>query len=320
MPTHEIVLLRAGPELCANNDGNWVDVTDSAAEHLNYKVELDGATVRSIFQLVRRNPILQTIYRHELVEGLLKEFEEEVASGECPEDAPVYGVGFSHLLLKRILDENTAERVQESNYVYVTAVTNPLLEDQDDGGFKKGEQVNLSISFRSPLELADLPIRLDPETIVQESDPHSERSFQPIREYKKTTITLNELLHWLFYEIGWNGLKEEREARFSSLEASAEAIKSGEAETTRADNILTDPLFSGKVSRAMTEMLVTPVDLDSLTHLIHRIPDAANAAGVLEEEFPEAWVRNEYRHLNGRDFRKAWSDIAWRNRDDSDEV
>lgn len=299
-----------GPKLIWHfRDEEPVDVKQDADAYLFENVDLsESPTVRDVYLLMRDHcPNLIATYRRLFAVEVLREFTN--GSSLPATDTDVHKT--THVEFQRYEEENTAEGMSDGFNYSVCAMSEPLKEDDDSGVWRVGEVIPYAISFCTPQSIAHLPLRLADETIVTESDPFSTKFAQSIRRYRNTKIKLGDLIYALLWELTWHGVSTERDDAKAEILEKRNAVDVEEVKTYPIES-----LFEPERQRAYAALMNSIVGIDApnadeVYETAQSIPDADNAAEFLERSFPGVRVMDAYRSLNGRDFRKAWSDVTY---------
>jgi hypothetical protein len=142
-------------------------------------------------------------------------FEGKRDDGSC---WGFHGIGKEGVIPEDIIEHSTEEEIQEMR----------------DEGYRQA----YAVEFTPMYKLADYPIRIGDKIHVTDYDAHPkdilDRDIDVI-----PTITLMELLYWIFWELSFLGSLEERDDKGEGLKQIVDDIKEGKAELTPWEEIKT---------------------------------------------------------------------------------
>ena len=276
------------------------NVAPYAHKFLFEEVELTvGVKLKDVFALFEACPLLKDVLQRSFAESVLA----EAAMGPLPvHQTPVGPVEF--LRLQQTWHFNSATREYDWSRIELCAIGPVLSSDAPDEGLKAGERVAYGVSAASVRRYLDLPLVLDPEIRIQESDPDAKHWHQVVDRVRKPNLTLGELLNAIFGELTMHGGPKEAAELFKCIRQQVSAYDSGASESAAVSG---SELFGNGDQAANAEMFAEQSQYIArdIETVLRDIEDADNAAEVLERNLPGIVVKAAYRALSGREFRRA---------------
>ena len=302
--------LHPGPRLfrAVNPDGaspQDEDVTDRAVEFLFDRLELGpDVRLRDLFGLFERCPVLLQVYRRFYAQELCA----EAALGPATDDEKA---NLLHLELRQSWDYDSHTRTYaELRRFLMLGVGHP---PQDDENIRPEADGLLRYSMLgSPVRsMLDLPVRLDTNVRVFESDTYSCRSHQQISVVHSYDLTLGDLLQAMLWDMTWFGSPDDTE---EVIEEMAELSKTPEAwsEGMTADEFTEH--FHGNEYRHACQVLFESIGSFSAVEIdkvLRKIPDSLNARQWLNKTLgKQVRLRPAFRRLSGRELRQAFDQAS----------
>jgi len=308
-------LLRSRPEKSADGRYHPVtdDVTSRAHEFLFDEVALDpGVTVRDIFLLLQKAPLLVDIYRQHFAKELL----EHVLSAPPQVQAPGYSPqGIEYLELYHVWHFNTGEQSLQPTGLYrMHGVGYELREDLDMGDYvePKGSRPQWGVSLTDARDMLHLPVRVNPTVMVCEDDLDARAYGQVLRYLEFKGCTLGGVIHSLLWWLSFHGAPSDQadvlnvvEARMDELEASEDP----DSLTVSADDFFGDMYRPGII--ALFESIGSASASD-VSWLLRQIDDqmpvqaGLDQARARDNEPLDLQVKAQYRDMPAYTFRKRF--------------
>jgi hypothetical protein len=215
------------------------DVSDIAICYLYEPIEM-GEDVRlgDLLSLLQKCPMLsEFVFRREWARELMdevKDAEFKPYTGEYDPD------GIEYLELYKHIEFNSKTREYSGFHRWdLHGIGFELREDQpEDYGHKKGERVNWSLSFQSPIDLWKIPLKVRTDARVFESDLDSKQVFREIDAIKLERPTLGDLIQGVLWELGFHGPKESREKEMSTIKERVKEVEDGTAKLIPLDEVI----------------------------------------------------------------------------------
>jgi|CXWL01.1.fsa_nt_gi hypothetical protein len=281
---------------------NETDVSDRAQEFLFELVTVHPeTTLADIFSLLEASPLLQRIYRRDLVEELCAEARN--GPEELLADATYEGIEFLELYQQWGLDTSTNE-YSGAQHLQLHGIGRELAEDRPQEGKKKGERIEWSVGLTPLRKLLSLPVRVNAEVRVTEEDPAAKAHLSEIKRVRNADVSLGQVIDSLLWELSFHGGPQEQREVLEGLKRQLAEINDGTAQLVSHDDLFghldkpgCDALFDDLGGRSTSEIGKAIRDID----------DDQNAAADLERVFDgEVVVKAQFRDLCGREFRKAF--------------
>lgn len=196
------------------------DVTDRAVEFLFDRLALrPEVRLRDLFGLFERCPALLPVYRR----FYAQELSTEASLGPAPDDETTK---LLYLELRQSWEYDSHTRTYaELRRFLMLGVARPPEDDENVRTEADGLLRYSMIGF--PVRaMLDLPVRLDTNVRVFESDTYSCRSSQQISLVHSLDLSLGDVLQAMLWEMTWFGLPDDTE---EVLEEMAELSKTPEA-------------------------------------------------------------------------------------------
>lgn len=301
--------LHSGPRLLRmvypdNGSLQEEDVTDRAVEFLFDRLEIGpDVHMSDLFALFERCPALLPVYRRFYAQELCT----EAALG------PVSYEEKSNLLyleLRQSWEYNSHTRTYaELRRFLMLGVGHPPQDDENVRPEADG-LLRYSMLGSKVRPMLDLPVRLDTNVRVFESDTDSCRSHQQIRLVHSSDLSLGDLLQAMLWDMTWFGSPDDTE---EAIEEMTELSTTPEAwsEGLTADEF-TEHFFGDRHRRSCQELFesFSPFSATEIDKAISKIPDSLNARLWLNKTLgKQVKLRPAYRRLNGRELRQAFREV-----------
>jgi hypothetical protein len=309
------LILRPGPELVLRAFRPEPDelgprpkernVTDRAHEFLFEAITLHPqATLADVFALMEASPLLKRIYRPSFVDELCAEAIKGPADGE---QQPAHDrIEYLELFAEWGLDTHS-QTYSGTTRLRLHGVGPVLQEDHPEERKRKGERIEWAVSLTPLRSLLALPVRVNHSVRITEGDQAAQAWMQEIGRAQVEDVTLGQVIEGLLWELSFHGGPAEQEAVAEGLRQQVAELKDGTAKTYSSDEVFErlglpgcDGLFDefgGHKPREVDQAL-------------RDIGDTENAADWIARKFEgRVVVKPEFRHLNGREFRRARQDL-----------
>lgn len=308
------LILRSGPELVLRAFRPEPDelgprpkernVTDRAHEFLFEAITLHPqATLADVFALMEASPLLKRIYRPSFVGDLCAEASKGPVHGEQPAHDRIE---YLELYAQWGLDTHT-QTYSSTTRLRLHGVGPVQQEDHPEEHKRKGERIEWAVSLTPLRELLALPVRVNHSMRITEDDQAAQAWMQEIGRAQVEDVTLGQVIEGLLWELSFHGGPAEQEAVAEGLRQQVAELKDGTAKTYSSDEVFErlglpgcDGLFDefgGHKPREVDQAL-------------RDIGDTENAADWIARKFEgRVVVKPEFRHLNGREFRRARQDL-----------
>lgn len=190
------------------------DVSSRAAEFLTEPTTLaEGVTLRDVFTLLHRNPILLTVFRRNFAVELL-------AEALCT-TAPGISAVAAHERIEYL--ELRSSWYKNSDTREVHSMTRPglhgmgpvLTEDVFDNGnlvHPAGARIAWGVSLAPVSELLDLPLRVAQDVRVFEDDANARQYGEILEEIAFKELTLIQVVQGVLWELSFHGAGPSRDA------------------------------------------------------------------------------------------------------------
>lgn len=282
------------------------DVTDRAHEFLFEAIALHGdTTLADVFGLMEAGPLLKRVYRLAFVEELCAE-----ASKGPTHDAqqpPHERIEFLELYAEWGLDTHT-QTYSGTTRLRLHGVGPVLQEDHPEEHKRKGERIEWGVSLTPLRALLALPVRVNHGVRITEDDEAAQAWMQEIARAQVEDVTLSQVLEGLLWELSFHGGPVEQAAVAEDLRQRAAEVHDGTAKTVSSDEVFERLGLPG--CEGLFDELGghRPREIDEA---LRDIGDAENAADWIARRFEgRVIVKPEFRHLNGREFRRARQSCA----------
>ncbi len=280
------------------------DVTDHAVEFLFDRLELGpDVRLRDLFGLFERCPALLPVYRRFHAQELCA----EVALGPVPDDEKS---DLLYLELRQSWEYNSHTRTYaELRRFLMLGVSHPPQEDENVRPEADG-LLRYSMVGTGVRSILDLPVRLDTNVRVFESDPYSCRSRGQINLVHSSDLSLGDLLQAMLWDMTWFGMPDDTE---EVIEEMAELHDTPEAWSPGMTADEFSEHFFGDRHRRSCQVLfesIGPFSAAAIDKALDKIPDSLNARQWLNKTLgKQVKLRPAYRRLNGRELRQAFREV-----------
>lgn len=304
------LILRAGPALVFEHDGERRDVTQQALSWLFEPLDVaQDVRLRDLFALLEANPVLLEVFRRDYAFELWQEASKAGAGQACGSEADAKP-GIEYLEVYRTLYFDSSSRTYEGGSPrWEFHGIGPVLQADDPQTMARaGTRVQWSVSLSPVGTLLDLPLRVKLEANVCENDLESSRYGRTLHTVTLTPPTLGELLHAVLWELSFHGAPLEREAVNKHLTDISRRLDGDELETDTTpfcfvdehDLVVLDKLFRRWPAHSA----------EDLWHAVRCLDDEAPAAQALQLEFgDDVELRGEYAGRSAYELRCAWRDL-----------
>lgn len=195
---------------CGSGRTELVDVTACAEQYLHEGLTVaPGTPLSSVFKLVLAGNGLPAVLKRLCAEEISREGLAETAPG----DEGIDPADIEHVCVYRSMERNSTERTLGSLYCAFHGVGPVLQEDVMEGDvlvYRKGDRAYYSFSFTSPQRIRDLPLLLDDNLVISETDFHLENFWEKAEHLKCTEYTLMEVLFAIFWELTYSDPEEQQ--------------------------------------------------------------------------------------------------------------
>jgi hypothetical protein len=169
-------------------------------------------TLADVLAIVRGHEILQTIFQRDWASELV----EEAFTGDWKPAPTGYAPdAIEYLEIYQVWAFDSRSRTYQPNTPPdFHGVGVELRDDHYENGSltgKKGARIHWGLSFTSPRELMNLPVRINPEIKITEDDTESERYGHTLDTVRYELLPLCQILHAVIWELMWNGPAEDRD-------------------------------------------------------------------------------------------------------------
>ena len=280
------------------------DITDRAVEFLFDSLEL-GPDVRlyDLFGLFQRCPAMLPVYRRFYAQELCA----EAALGPVPDDEKS---DLLYLELRQSWEYNSHTRTySELRRFLMLGVGHPPQDDENVRPEADG-LLRYSMLGSKVRPMLDLPVRLDNNVRVFESDTDSCRSHQQISLVHSSDLSLGDLLQAMLWDMTWFGSPDDTD---EVIEEMTELSKTPEAwsEDLTADEF-TEHFIGDRHRRSCQALFesIGPFSETEIDKALSKIPDSLNARQWLNKTMgKQVKLRPAYRRLNGRELRQAFREV-----------
>lgn len=279
------------------------DVTDRAVEFLFDRLTLTpDLRVRDLFGLFERCLALQAVYRRFYAQELCA----EAALGPLPDHEKS---DLLYLELRQSWEYNSHTRTYaELRRFLMLGVGHPPRDDENIRPEADGLLRYSMIGF-GVRPILDLPVRLDTNVWVSESDTYSCRSSRQISLVHSSDLSLGDMLQAMLWDLTWFGTPDETE---EVIEEMAELQKTPEAWSPGMTFEEITEHFSGDRYRRGCQVLFESTGSFSAVALaseLRRIPDSLNARQWLNKRLgKQVKLHPAFRRLRGRELRQAFDE------------
>jgi hypothetical protein len=181
-----------------------VDVTANAEQYLHECLTIAPETpLSSVFKLVLAGNGLPAVLKRLCAE----EISREGLAEKAPSDGGIDPSGIEHVCVYRAMERNSTGRTLGSMYSAFHGVGPVLEEDVMEGDtlvYRKGDRAYYAFSFTSPQRIRDLPLLLDDNLVISETNFNLENFWEKAEHIKCTEYTLMEVLFAIFWELTYN--------------------------------------------------------------------------------------------------------------------
>lgn len=312
------VTLLPGPRLLREitlDDGTRqdVDATDHAVEFLFDQLLLGAdLRLRDLFGLFERCPALEPVYRR----FYARELCAEAALGPVPDDEKS---DLRYLELNRFWEyDSHAREYQGVLRLGISGIGLPL--ENAHPNWLNAEGLMRYGLLGAPLRpMLDLPLRLNPEVVVSESDQHSTRCGRELNQVRCTDLMLGTLLQTVLWEMTWFGPPDESEETVEEMaEEFAELDAKPQAWHEMDYDSYMESRFGGSRQLACDTLFesIGRLSARQIAYALDQVPDRYNGRQWLNKQLgKQVKLRPAYRRLNGRDLRAAFSEARYRGED-----
>ena len=277
------------------------DVTDRAVEFLFDRLELGpDVRLRDLFGLFERCPALLPVYRRLYAQELCA----EAALDPAPDDEKTK---LLYLELRQSWEYDSHTRTYaELRRFLMLGVANPPEDDENISPETDGLLRYSMIGF--PVRpMLDLPVRLDTNVRVFESDTYSCHSNRQISLVHSRDLSLGDVLQAMLLNMTWFGLPDDTE---EVIEEIAELSKPPRAWSKGMTVDEFKERFHGNEYRHACQVLFESIGSFSAVAIdkaLGKIPDSLNARQWLNKTLgKQVKLRPAYRRLSGRELRQAF--------------
>lgn len=309
------LILRPGPELVLRAFRPEPDelgphpkerkVTDRAHELLFEAITLHPhATLADVFGLMEASPLLKRIYRPSFVDELCAEASKGPAHGE---QQPAHDrIEYLELYAEWGLDTHT-QTYSGTTRLRLHGVGPVLKEDHPEEHKRKGERIEWAVSLTPLCELLALPVGVNHGVRITEDDRAAQAWMREIGRAQVEDVTLGQVIEGLLWELSFHGGPSEQEAVSEELSRRVAEVDGGTAKTVSADEVFERLGLPGCEGLFDEFGGHRPREVDQA---LRDIGDTENAADWIARKFEgRVVVKPEFRHLNGREFRRARQDL-----------
>lgn len=278
------------------------DVTTCGHEFLFDEVELaDDVTLADIFWLLDASPLLVEVFNRDFARELLAEaIKGPLKPKKCKESDRI-----EFLELFSQWDQDTSNDTISGNNRLCLRGVGPILKKANrEYGAKAGERQKLGLSFAPFRELLSLPIQINLQTPVYESDVDAFLCNKELRVIRQEAFTLGEVIHGVLWELSFFGTPSQSAKLCESLLLQVHDLKAGTLKT-----VSDDEMFEGFYRPGVDAMFSTISDhkASDISWALRGIKDDGNVPDALRETFGESVVvKDKYKNFQGREFRRAF--------------
>lgn len=259
------------------------DVTRHAVAYLFETVTLaEDVTLADLFRLLDMNPELLQVYQRNWAKELLDEVKDLLSAPASLQNTAYDPQALEYLELYQLWElDSVSGELDPLHRLNFHGIGVELLEDSADGFEKKGSRIQWGISFTSPRELLHLPLRINPDVRVCESNLDSARNGHELVRYKNPGVTLGQVIEGVLWELSFHGGPEERQADKEELTRRCDEVSAGTA------NLVAVDLFREEIEKLGTLVpgAVEQVPLEELYRFIRSVPDTANASEAVLAQY-----------------------------------
>ena len=282
------------------------DVTDRAIEFLFDRLELGpDVRLRDLFDLFEHCPALLQVYRRFYAQELCA----EAALGPAPDDEKT---NLLYLELRQSWEYDSHTRTYaELRRFLMLGVARPPEDDENVRPEADGLLRYSMIGF--PVRpMLDLPVRLDTNVRVFESDTYSCCSHQQISLVHSRDLSLGDVLQAMLWEMTWFGSPDDTD------DVIEEMVELGKTPKAWSEGMTADEFtehFFGDDYRHSCQMLfesIGPFSAVAIDRALGKIPDSLNARQWLNKTLgKQVRLRPAFRHLSGRELRQAFREAQY---------
>ena len=295
--------LSTGPVLTYHkHDDPGQDVTDRAHEFLNELLEADeDVTLNDYLALLGTSPLLQAVYARDFAESIF----QEVQKGPLEQSA-ADPLEYLELYFQWCLDSAT-QSYSGLSRMHLHGIGTVLQEDRE--GYKAGQRIGWGLTGLQLRELLSIPVRVNHEVSVIESDPDAHAEGEEIHKVHLDAATLSQVLHGLLWELSFHGTPAQAQAFWQEIKNDHEDLK---ADNDGVSHVTTESIFKDlgipvPAGIALIFETIGGQDPWRLGYWLKKIPDQYLASEAIAIEFQgEVVVKPEYRKLTGYAFRRAF--------------
>lgn len=279
-----------------------MDVTACGHEFLFEDVELDeDVTLADIFGLLEASPLLLAVYRRDFAQELLVEAQKRpLKPKKCKESERLEFLElYSHWH-----QDTSNDSISGNNRLLFHSVGPVLKKASREYGVKAGERVKFSLSFAPIRELLPLPVRINLQTPVYESDPDAFLCDKELHVIRQEGVTLGQVIYSILWELSFHGAPAQSAKFAESLMKQVDELKAGTLKTEPVGD-----MFEGFDKPGVDAMFATISDHTprDISWALRSIKDDGDVPDALREQFGDSVVvKNKYKILKGREFRKAF--------------
>lgn len=279
-----------------------VDVTARGHEFMFEEVELDeDVTLADIFGLLEASPMLIEVYRRDFARELLAEAKKgALKAKKCKKSERL-----EYLELYSHWHQDTSNDSMSGNNRLQLHGLGPVLEKAShEYGVMAGERVKFSVSLAPIRELLSLPVQINRQTPVYESDLDAFLCDNELYVIRQVGFTLGQVIHGVLWELSFHGAPAQSAKFTKSLKKDMEEIKAGTLKTAPVGD-----MFEGFDRPGVDAMFETISDHSpsDISWALRSIQDDGDVPDALREQFGESVVvKDKYKTLKGREFRKAF--------------
>lgn len=279
-----------------------VDVTARGHEFLFEEVELDeDVTLADIFGLLDASPVLVAVYRRDFARELLVEAQKRpLKPKKCKESERLEFLElYSHWH-----QDTSNDAISGNNRLLLHGVGPVLKKASREYGVKAGERVKFSLSFAPIRELLSLPVQINVQTPVFESDLDAYLCHKELHVIRQEGFTLGQVIHGVLWELSFHGAPAQSAKFAESLMKQLDDIKSGTSKTVPVGDMFEEFDRPGVDAMFATITDHSPKDI---SEALRSIRDDGDVPDALRKQFGDSVVvKDKYKTLKGREFRKAF--------------
>lgn len=211
------------------------EVSDVAHQYLNNIVvfDEDGITIGDIYDLLAKDKVLSSIYRRNFTE----EFLDYLASVPPKKRLALYQKqlkkpdGIEFVKISRVYsydDVNQVFNLNTCGLLSLTAMSKVL--NRSYNSYKKGQRINYSITGIDLAMLYHTPVKYDTVTVLSQnnhesSSPVNRREYSKEKKFIVPTITLNELIESVTWELSFYGSPAKAKETFEEISLSLKNVR-----------------------------------------------------------------------------------------------